>query len=108
MAHSLDLDALRKAAMAGTIQWQRHSLERMAERGIATADVKRVLRQGEVIEDYPDAYPLPAVLLLGRCGDRHLHVVAAVDGAAAMVYVITVYEPTLEHFEPDFRTRKKR
>jgi len=27
MAHSLDLDALRKAAMAGTIQWQRHSLE---------------------------------------------------------------------------------
>jgi len=107
-AQSLDLDALRKAVKAGRIEWQRHALERMAERGIATADVKRVLAEGERIEDYPDAYPLPAALLLGRCGDRPLHAVVALDGAAAVVYVITVYEPTLEHFQPDLRTRKKR
>jgi hypothetical protein len=107
-AQSLELDALRKAVGAGRIQWQRHSLERMAERRIATTEVKRVLAQGERIEDYPDAYPLPAALLLGWCGDRPLHVVAALDRVAATAYVITVYEPTLEHFEPDFRTRKRR
>lgn len=108
MAQSLDLEALRKVVRAGRIQWQRHALERMAERGIATADVKRVLAEGERIEDYPDAYPLPAALLLGECGDRPLHVVVALDGAAETAYVITAYEPTLEHFEPDFRTRKRR
>jgi len=105
---SLDLDALRRAVKAGRIEWQRHALERMAERGIATADVKRVLAEGDRIEDYPDAYPLPAGLLFGWFGDRPLHIVVAFDDAAAKAYIITAYEPTLEHFGPDFRTRKRK
>jgi hypothetical protein len=35
------------------------------------------------------------------------HVVAAYDDGNEKVYVITAYEPSLEAFEPDYRTRRK-
>lgn len=107
MGKSLDIGRLRSAVRAGRIQWQRHALERMVERGITTADVKAVLAEGQRIEDYPDAHPLPSALLLGWRGQRPLHVVAAFDRAETVAYVITAYEPNLEHFEADFRTRRR-
>ena len=51
MGESLDIGRLRSAVASGRIAWQRHALERMAERGITTADVKAVLMQGQRIED---------------------------------------------------------
>jgi hypothetical protein len=107
MGESLDISQLRSAVKASRIQWQRYALERMAERGISTADVKAVLAEGQRIEDYPDAYPLPSALFLGWHGQRPLHLVAAFDAAAGTAYVITAYEPNLEHFEADFRTRRR-
>jgi hypothetical protein len=61
---------------------------------------------GEVIE-YPGDTPFPAALLLGWTLGRPVHVVASVDRAGRMAYVITVYEPSPEHFEDDHRTRRK-
>jgi len=37
-----------------------------------------------------------------------VHMVAAADPAARICHVITAYRPSLEHFEPDFRTRRKK
>jgi hypothetical protein len=107
VAEKLDARRLRAAVKAGRIEWQRHALERMAERNIPQAAVKAALLKADRIEEYPDAYPLPAALFLGRFGERPLHVVAAVDVGAPKVYVVTAYEPTLQHFEPDFRKRRK-
>ncbi len=107
MAESLDTRRLHAAVKAGRIEWQRHALERMAERDIPQAAVKAALLKADRIEDYPDAYPLPAALFLDRFEERPLHVVAAVDVGASKAYVITAYEPTLQTFEPDFRRRRK-
>lgn len=63
----------------GRIQWQRHALERMLERNIFREDVKQVLINGEMIEDYPDDQPFPSGLFLGFQKNNPLHVVAAVD-----------------------------
>lgn len=108
MTRSLDVRGLRSAVRAGRIEWQRHALERMAERGIRRTEVKAVLLEGERIEDYPEAYPLPAALFLGRPARRALHAVAAFDAETRTVFVITVYEPSPARFEPDFRTRRIR
>jgi hypothetical protein len=108
MGRSLAIARLRSAVEAGRIEWQRHALERIAERGVSQAAVKCVLLKGERIEDYPDAYPMPAALFVGMSGERVLHVVAAYDLAASTAYVITAYVPSLEHFEPDLRTRRRR
>ncbi len=107
MAEKLDTRRLHAAVKAGRIEWQRHALERMAERNIPQAAVKAALLKADRIEDYPDAYPLPAALFLDWLGERPLHVVAAVDVGTSKVCVITVYEPAIQHFEPGFRRRRK-
>jgi hypothetical protein len=107
MGKSLDVNQLRAAAHQWRLEWQRHALERMVERGVTRAEVREVLLGGERIEDYPGDRPLPSGLFLRWVRGRPLHVVAAFDVASRTVAIITTYEPTLEHFEADFRTRRK-
>jgi len=73
----LKLSDLHDAVKAGAIEWQRHVVERTAERGISREEALDVLPSGERIEDYPDDYPLPSALFLGRVKGRPVHVVAA-------------------------------
>lgn len=68
--------------------------------------VKDVLITGDIIEDYPDDKPFPSALFLGWFEGKPLHVVAALDFATDYCLVITAYEPDLNHFEPDFKTRR--
>jgi hypothetical protein len=62
---------------------------------------------GEVIEVYPTDRPYPSCLIL-YVEVEPVHVVAAADPAARICHVITAYRPDLEHFESDFRTRRKK
>jgi hypothetical protein len=101
----LDLRRVREAIAAGRVTWSRHGVTRMQERGITREDVLAGLRGGEVIENYPDE-PYPSALVLGFAGDRPLHVVVASDTTAPEAHIITVYEPSPDEFEPDWRTRK--
>jgi hypothetical protein len=104
----VNLAKLRAALSGDNIQWERHVLERLITRNISRNEVLRVLRIGECIEDYPDDYPYPSALFLGWSQDKPLHVVAALDETVPEIHVITVYEPDLDHFEADFRTRRKK
>lgn len=103
----MNLAKLRTALSGDNIQWERHVLERLITRNISRNGVLQALRFGECIEDYPDDYPYPSALSLGWSQDKPLHVVAAMDETVPEVHVITAYEPDLEHFEADFRTRRK-
>jgi hypothetical protein len=76
----------------------------MLERNIGRADVGSAVACGEVIETYPVGRPFPACLILGFAGSKPIHVVVGWDGGTETAYVITVYEPDLEHFEAGFRT----
>jgi len=49
----------------------------MFARSISDECVEHILHGGEVIEEYPDAFPFPAKLLLGWYNGRSIHVVAA-------------------------------
>ena len=83
-----------------------HAIQRMFERGISRDDVLAVIAQGETIAEYADDKPYPSRLLLGSVETKPLHVVLASDEAAGLCIVVTVYEPALEHWNSDFRTRK--
>ena len=91
----------------GRIEWQRHSLERMMERNITRREVLDVLIGGEIIEEYPDDEPFPSALLLGWIENKPLHVVLSLDFENKSCFIITAYKPDLEHFEADFKTRRK-
>ncbi len=105
---TLDFQKKLKAALSSKrFEWRKHTLQRLAEREIPQAAVLAVLSSGECIEDYPDDTPYPSALFLGWIMDNPLHVVAALDMEHNWAYIITVYEPDLEHFEPDYKTRRK-
>lgn len=84
-----------------------HARQSMFTRSISDECVEHILHNGEVIEDYLHAFPFPAKLLLGWYNGRSIHVVAAENSSKQQVIVITVYEPTLDKWEQDLKTRRK-
>ena len=100
-------DDLVRAVQNGFIEWQKHALERMLEREISRDMVKQALLTGEIIEDYSDQKPYPGALFLGWVHGKPLHVVIAFDEFSGFCFIITTYEPDLEHFEEDYRTRRR-
>ena len=84
-----------------------HAIQRMFERHVSEENVRQVLRSGEVIEDYSDEMPFPSSLILGRRGDRPLHVVMAENTRDNELVVITVYEPNPSQWKTHFKSRKK-
>ncbi len=102
----LDIAGLRAALREGRIEWRKHVLQRLAERGIKQHQAIEAVLDGECIRQYPEDRPFVSNLFLGWAGDRPLHVVVAFDPADQYAFVITVYEPSLDVFEPDFKTRR--
>ncbi len=102
-----ELPVFREAVASGRIEWRKHVLQKLAERGIPQQAVREVLLAGERIRDYADDKPFPSALFLGYVSGRPLHVVAACDEGSARAFIITAYEPSLEIFEADHRTRRK-
>jgi hypothetical protein len=77
----------------------------MRERGIKRADVVACIQNGEIIEQYPDAYPYPACLIFAiLINDKPIHVAAGI--CDNKLFIITVYYPTLDKWESDYKTRK--
>lgn len=102
----MNIAGLRVALQEERIEWRKHMLQRLAERAIRQQEALEVLRTGELIEDYPEDEPYPSALFLAFLAGRPLHVVAALDENDRRVYMITAYQPSLEFFEPDFKTRR--
>ena len=58
----MNWDGLISVAEAGRIEWQRHSLERMLERGISREQVKLTFLKGSIIEkNIPMIHPIQAL-----------------------------------------------
>lgn len=85
----------------------KHARQRMLDWDVSVTTVRRVVENGEVIEEYPDDEPYPSRLILGWDERRPLHVVAADRTEIAETIIITVYEPSREQWENDFRTRSE-
>jgi len=101
-----DARLLRQAVAERRVQWHQHALQRLFERGISRTEVLRAIAHGETIERYRQREPFPSYLLL-LVEEQPLHVVAALDRESSMCHVVTVYRPDAQHFEADFKTRRK-
>jgi hypothetical protein len=60
MEQDLDIEGLKHKCSDGHIKWTAHVLARMHERNIKPADVENCIKHGNIIEQYPQAYPYPA------------------------------------------------
>ncbi|MCR4315661.1 MAG: DUF4258 domain-containing protein [Planctomycetes bacterium] len=81
----MDATILREVMETGNVEWRKHALIRIAERGISRQHVLDTLRHGEVIEQYEGDQPFESALFLWTTEDSPLHVVAALDNNTPMV-----------------------
>lgn len=103
----MQIEEIQRLCEESKIKWSTHCLERMQERDITRADVKSCIKNGEIIEDYPDDFPHPSSLVFGyTVNNRVIHVVIGNDGE--YIYIITAYFPNTVKFEDDLKTRKGR
>ncbi len=101
----MQIEAIQELVKRGKIVWSKHFSKRLRERDISEEDTIHCILNGEIIEDYPNAYPFPACLVYGtKLDGRVIHVVVATNGV--YVYMITDYYPNLEKFEVDMKTRR--
>ena len=61
----------------------------------------------EIIEEYPRDKYLPSYLVYAEYDGEPVHIHIAVDQVGNMVTIVTVYRPSRDKWEEDFRTRRK-
>ena len=101
----MDKEKIIEAIEMGSIQWRRHALERMLERGISRSEVKMTLRYGEIIENYETDVPFESALFF-YIGSKPIHVVASLDKVTTTIFIITAYVPSTKYFYEDLKTRR--
>jgi hypothetical protein len=103
---NVNIIELQSLLSAEHIIWTEHLSFRLIERDIKRAAVITCINNGEIIEQYPNAYPYPACLISAMLENNEpLHVVAGTNESE--LFILTAYKPTLEKWENDYKTRKE-
>lgn len=93
------------AADKSKVEITTHAQIQLKVRNINSDDIFLGFKFGEIIEQYPNDFPYPSCLILYcRINGTPMHFVCSTDNK---IYIITVYDPDLEHWEDDYKTRKK-
>ncbi|MDQ7837856.1 MAG: DUF4258 domain-containing protein [Thermodesulfobacteriota bacterium] len=85
-----------------------HAVRQMmrSERMISPSEIRQIIANGEIIEDYPDDVRGHSCLLMGKgASGRSIHVVCAPKDE--YLAIITAYIPTLDDWEEGFKVRKR-
>jgi hypothetical protein len=91
------------------ILWTRHAIAELANEGWVRRAVEHGLVTSQVIEDYPVVHrPLPDCLALSQLtSGEPFHAVLAIDITRDVLVVVTVYRPSLEEWDNDWKTRRR-
>ena len=92
---------------SSTIKFSSHAIQRMFEREFQKDSVVDAVRNGEIIQEYPNDKPYPSYLLLAIINKEPIHIIAAFNENGNEVYVVTVYSPDKKIWSDDFRQRRK-
>lgn len=99
------IEEIRKYIFEEKFKITDHALEEIKAEQFTIRDVSEGINNGEIIEDYPKAYPIPACLVNGIADkNRPIHICLSLPPT---VKIITVYEPSLDKWAPGFRIRRK-
>ena len=102
----MNLYDLQKICILENLEITLHAAKRLEQRGIVTDDILSCIHTGEIIEQYPDDYPLPSCLIFGKSvSGKPLHVVVGSD--LDTLWIITAYYPNPDKWEDDMKTRKE-
>ena len=101
-------DEIRDALRDERYRISEHGGDEMLEEEVSIDDVVSVTlaEEAEVIEDYPNAFPYPACLVLTKLENGEpFHLVWAFEPPSGYAVVVTVYRPDPALWSADFRER---
>ena len=101
----IELENLKRYVLEEKIFVTNHAAERFRERGINMEDIHSAINSGEIIEQYPGAYPNPCCLIIGdNLRGEKIHVVLSDENIASRI--ITAYYPDADKWSADFKVRR--
>ena len=103
----MDIEDIKRKVGEGRYTISFTHTEKLRLRRIKAADIEQAVKSGNIIEDYPNDPRGRSCLILGRLGNRILHILFA-RFEAEEILVVTAYEPDSEEWENDWQTRKAR
>jgi hypothetical protein len=99
----MDIRTIQDRIRLGDYRISDHAIKKMIERNIERAEVEEAIRNGAIIEEYPDDKYSPSRLIYGQTlVKRDLHIQASTP---PQVVIITTYEPDPSEWI-DCRTRR--
>lgn len=102
----IDITDLRKYYESDAVLVSDHAAMRFRQRGLKVKDIRCAVNNGEIIEQYPEDFPFPSCLILGKAPDeRYIHVVMSDEGSVSRI--ITAYYPDPNKWDAQFRIRKE-
>jgi len=100
------LEEIREKVREGRYYVSFTHTEKLRKRKISAEEIEEAISKGEIIEDYPHDPRGASCLILGFTKKgRPLHIVCGKAGEE--IIIITAYEPSLDEWEEDLRTRRK-
>ena len=89
------------------ILWSLHAVSKLRKEDLHKTDIENSLKECIIIEHYDmEGRPLPGCLVLGFVGQIPVHTVIAVDREFDRIFIITVYKPSAERWNNDWKKRK--
>ena len=102
----IDIIDLRKYFESDNVLISDHAAMRFRQRGLKVKDIRCAVNNGEIIEQYPDDFPFPSSLILGKARDgKYIHVIMSDEGK--MSRIITAYYPDSNKWDVQFKVRKE-
>lgn len=103
----MDINYIRSICKDENIFITQHALLRLRQRNISYRDIKYIIKNGAVIEEYPEDYPYPSCLIFGITEKEFpLHVVVGIKENE--LWIITAYYPDRQKWNNDFKTRRSK
>jgi hypothetical protein len=99
------IDDLRSKISQNAFEFSKHAVDQTILRNISVQEIRDVINNGEIIEDYPDDKYGPSCLIFGvtQIG-RPIHIQCSYT-SRPIVKVVTVYEPNPDRWI-DYKVRR--
>lgn len=92
----------------GQFEFSKHAVDQSILRNIRVQEIKEVIANGQVIEDYPDDKYGASCLISGFTqAQRPLHIQCSYP-SRPLIKIITVYEPNPSLWSNDFTQRRSK
>ncbi len=100
------INEIRSAINLEQVIISRHAKEEAENDDLSLEEIIFSVMNGEIIENYPDDFPFPSCLILGRNQEKEpIHSVWAYNENTGFAVLITVYRPDFNMWS-EWRVRK--